>query len=259
MNSSELKKITISLLPTFLEAGKLAKSIAHRGVKITVKNDNTPVTDGDLAVDKMLREKIAFLTPNIPIISEETVDINKENINKIFWLIDPIDGTKEYIKKNDEYTLNASLVIDCEPVLGVIYAPEKDRLFYSFGYGNAFEIKKGVKSILNCTKKTQKGKVFALHNSYKLTPDIFDLHKKNLVNSFIKMSSSLKFCIIAAGEADLYAAQARAFEWDIAAGHAIVDASGGSVTTHEGKKVLYGKKDYRNPAIIIKRSKVLEN
>ena len=250
----ELKNITDSLLHTFIEAGKQAKNISHRGVKIVMKSDNTPVTDGDLLVDKMLREKISSLTPDIPIISEETVNIDKENNHKNFWLVDPIDGTKDYIKKKDEYTLNAALIINLEPAIGIIYAPEKNRLFYSYGHGHAYEVSSGEKIILNCKKKTEKGKVFAVHNSSDLTPDILEIHKKNKVHSFVKMSSSLKFCVLAAGETDLYAARARAYEWDIAAGHAIVNHSGGLFTTSDGKKIFYGKKGYKNPAILIKRS-----
>ena len=130
MNKSELKNIARSLLKTFVEAGNLAKKIAHRGVKITIKADKTPVTDGYLEVDKILKSKILNLTPKIPIISEETVEVNKENKYKNFWLIDPIDGTKEYIKKKDEYTLNAALIVNLMPAIGVVYAPEKKRLFF---------------------------------------------------------------------------------------------------------------------------------
>ena len=254
MNKSELKNIANSLLETFVEAGNLAKKIAHRGVKITIKADKTPVTDGDLEVDKILKSKILSLTPKIPIISEETVKVNKENKHKSFWLIDPIDGTKEYIKKKDEYTLNAALIINLEPALGVVYAPEKDRLFYSYGHDNAYEVSNGKVTTLNCKKKTEKGKVFALHYSFELTPDILNIHKENHVSKFVKMSSSLKFCIIAAGESDIYVSGPRAYEWDIAAGHAILEHSGGLITTIDGKKILYGKKGFKNPGIILKRS-----
>ena len=173
-----------------------------------------------------MRNKIAYLTPDIPVISEETVTIGIKNQNKTFWLIDPIDGTKAYIKKKDEYTLNAALIINLKLAVGIIYAPEKDRLFFSYGKCLAFEVNNGEKKILNCKK--------------------------------INMSSSLKFCVISAGEADIYAANARAFEWDIAAGHAILEHAGGFVTTHEEKKILYGKKDYKNLPIIAKRSLILE-
>ena len=99
MNNSDLKNITESLIDSFLTAGKIAKEISERGVKIKIKTDKSPVTDGDLAVDKILTDKIKKLTPTTPIISEETVDLKVENEKKDFWLIDPIDGTKDYIKK----------------------------------------------------------------------------------------------------------------------------------------------------------------
>ena len=104
MNNLNLKNITEQLLDTFLEAGKIAREINRRGVKVTIKSDNSPVTDGDLAVDKILTLKIKNLTPNIPVISEETVNLNTQSKDRTFWLIDPIDGTNDYIKKKDEYT-----------------------------------------------------------------------------------------------------------------------------------------------------------
>ena len=152
MNNLELKNITEGLIDTFLRAGKVSKDFSAQGLKITMKPDKSPVTDGDLAVDKILRDKILELTPNIPVISEETVNLKLENINKTFWLIDPIDGTRQYIKNEDEYTLNAALIFNLKPSIGVIYAPKKNRLFFSYGTSLAFEIKNGVKKGLNCKK-----------------------------------------------------------------------------------------------------------
>ena len=257
MNNLNLKNIAEELLDTFLEAGKIAKEISRRGVKITIKADKSPVTDGDLAVDQLLRDKIAYLTPDIPVISEETVNIEIQHQDKTFWLIDPIDGTKEYIKKKDEYTLNAALIINSKPVAGIIYAPVKERLFFSYGKNLAFEMNNGKKTTLNC-KKINTNKIIALANSDKSPSEVLDIYKKYNVSQTIKMSSSLKFCVLAAGEADIYAAKARAFEWDIAAGHTILEHAGGLVTTHEEKKILYGKKDYKNLPIIAKRSLNLE-
>ena len=258
MNNLNFKNITEELLDTFLEAGEIAKEISRRGLKITIKTDKSPVTDGDLAVDRLLRDKIANLTGNIPIISEETVNIEIKNQNKTFWLIDPIDGTKSYIKKKDEYTLNAALIINLKPAVGIIYAPAKNRLFFSYGKNLAFEINNGTKTTLNC-KKVNTKEIIALVNTDKTTPsEVLDIYKKYKVSQTIKMSSSLKFCVLAAGEADIYAAKARAFEWDIAAGHAILEHAGGSVTTHEEKKILYGKENFKNLPIIAKRSKNLE-
>ena len=257
MNNLNLKNIAEELLDTFLEAGKIAKEISRRGVKITIKADKSPVTDGDLAVDQLLKDKIANLTPDIPIISEETVNIGIENQNKTFWLIDPIDGTKAYIKKKDEYTLNAALIINLKPAVGIIYAPEKDRLFFSYGKYLAFEMNNGEKTTLNC-KKINTNEIIALANSDKTPSEVLNIYKKYKVSQTIEMSSSFKFCVLAAGEADIYAAKARAFEWDIAAGHTILEHAGGLVTTLEEKKILYGKKDYKNLPIIAKRSLNLE-
>ena len=257
MNNLNLKNIVEEFLKTFLEAGKIAKEISNRGAKITIKADKSPVTDADLAVDQLLRVKIANLTPKIPIISEETVNIEIKNKNKTFWLVDPIDGTKDYIKKKDEYTLNAALIINSKPAVGIIYAPEKDRLFFSYGKNLAFEINNGKKTNLNCKKKNT-NEIIALANSEKTPSEVVDIYKKYKVSQTIKMSSSLKFCVLAAGEADIYAANARAFEWDIAAGHAILEHAGGLVTTHNEEFFLYGKEDYKNLAIIAKRSLNLE-
>ena len=252
MNNLNLENIVKNLIDTFLNAGKVAKEISVRGIKIKMKADNSPVTDGDIAVDKILQEKIKNLTPEIPIISEETVDLNRINTHKTFWLIDPIDGTRDYIQKKEEYTINAALIIDLEPSIGIIYAPAKDRLFFSYGDNLAFEISNEKKVKLNCKKKNIK-EIIGLENSGKTTDEVLDIYKKYKVTKTLKMSSSLKFCILAAGEADIYAANPRAFEWDIAAGHAILIHAGGSLTTHENEKILYGKKNYKNLSIKAKR------
>ena len=257
MNNLDLKNIVEDLLDTFLEAGKIAKEISRQGVKITIKADKSPVTDGDIAVDQLLKKKIANLTPDIPIVSEETVNLKIKNQNKTFWLIDPIDGTKEYINKRDQYTLNAALIVELKPAVGIVYAPEKDRLFFSYGKGLAFEICNGKKTILNC-KKINNNEIIALVNSDYNPKEILNIHDEYKVSKTVKISSSFKFCMLAAGEADIYAAKARAFEWDIAAGHAVLEHAGGLVTTHEGKKFLYGKEDYKNLEIIAKRSINLE-
>jgi len=257
LNNIDLKNTIENLINTFLEAGKIAKKISNRGVKITIKSDNSPVTDGDLAVDEILRKKIQDLTPAIPIISEETVNLNIQNKYKNFWLIDPIDGTKEYIKKKDEYTLNAALIIDFKPVAGIIYAPAKDRLFFSYGKNLAYETLNNKTIQLNCSKKSS-DEIIGLETSNNTPIEILNIYKKYNVSKTVKMTSSLKFCILAAGEADIYAAQARAFEWDIAAGHTILVHAGGSMTTHDEKEFLYGKKNYKNLPIIAKRSPNLE-
>ena len=251
------ESIVDKLLPYFLKAGDEALSRSKAGLKISIKSDNSPVTDGDLEVDKILREGIKKITPDIPIISEETVNLKIKNEENTFWLIDPIDGTKDYINNKEEYTLNAALIINKRPTIGIINAPAKNRLFYSYGTSCAFTIRNKIKITLNCVKKTETGKIFALSHSSKPDDEILKVFKKYGVNKFTKMSSSLKFCVIAEGEADFYTCGARAFEWDIAAGHAILIHAGGSFTNLDGNEILYGKADFKNPPLLVKRSKNL--
>ena len=145
-----------------------------------------------------------------------------------------------------------------EPVIGVIYAPAKKRLFYSYGSGYSFEKFEQKKIRLICKKKTKHGEVHAITHSFKPSSEVLKIHKKFNVKNFIKMKSSYKFCVIAAGEFDLYAAKARAYEWDIAAGHAILKHAGGIVTTHDEREFKYGKADYKNLTLLVRRSENLE-
>ena len=257
MNNNELKKIAENLIKTTELAGKKSIELYKKGLKKIIKPDNSPVTNGDLEVDKILSEKIRELTPNIPIISEETVDLKKKNTHSTFWLIDPIDGTREYIAGQDEYTINAALIVDNVPTIGLVDAPKKNRLFYTYGKNNSFMIENNETIKLNCKKKTPKGKIFAVSGTTKPAPIILDVLKKYNVTSFTPMHSSYKFCVIATGEFDFYAAKERAYEWDYAAGHAVAENAGAIITTLENKKFKYGKDDYKNLSLIIKRNKIL--
>ena len=144
MKTSELKIISESLINTFKDAGKISIDLYKKGLNIEIKEDKSPVSNGDIKVNELITSKIKELTPNIPIISEETVDLKVKNTAKIFWLIDPIDGTKEYIAGKDEYTLNAALIINTVPVLGLVGVPKKDRLFFSYGPGESYLIEEGI-------------------------------------------------------------------------------------------------------------------
>ena len=131
MEKKNLKQICEKLLNTFLNAGKKSIELRKKGLIKRIKSDNTPVTNGDEEVNNLITKEIKKLTPDIPIVSEESSE-NKSEINlSEFWLIDPIDGTYDYINNKDEFTLNAALIIDKKPELGIIYAPAKKRLFYS--------------------------------------------------------------------------------------------------------------------------------
>ena len=259
MKTSQLKSISENLIDTFNDAGKVAIDLYKKGLKIEIKEDKSPVSNGDLKVNELITNKIKELTPNLPIVSEETVNLKIKNKAKIFWLIDPIDGTKEYIAGKDEYTLNAALVIDTIPVLGVVGVPKKNRLFYSYGPGESYLIEEGKTKKLNCKKLQPKGKVVALSSVVKPSDIILNKLKEFNVTNIVKMASSYKFCVIATGEYDIYAARERANEWDYAAGHAVAQNAGAIIKTLDEKPFLYGKEDYRNPSLLIKRAENLDD
>ena len=251
------KEITENLISSFVDAGNISLELRKKGLKKEIKKDNTPVTNGDIEVNKLITDRIEKITPDIQIVSEESSE-NKLNENlKTFWLIDPIDGTHDYINDRDEFTINAGLIINNRPEVGIVYAPAKKRLFYAYHEGKCFELIDNKEKKLDCSKLTKKGEVKAVSYSNKLKPVIEDWHKKFNVTEHIKMKSSFKFCVIATGEYDLYVAEPRACEWDIAAGHAVLKNAGGIITDFENKEILYGKKDFKNPSLILKRSSLL--
>ena len=230
MKTSELKLICENLIDTFKVAGEVSIDLYKKGLKIEIKEDKSPVSNGDLKVNELITNKIKELTPNLSIISEETVDLKIKNKEKIFWLIDPIDGTKEYIAGKDEYTLNAALVINTVPLLGIVGVP-KNRLFYSYGPGESYLIENNKTRKINCKKVQPKGKIVALSSVIKPSDLILNKLKKLNVTSIVKMASSYKFCVIATGEYDVYAARERANEWDYAAGHAVAQNAGAIIKT----------------------------
>ena len=259
MKKDELKSITKQLSETCNMAGEKSIDLFTKGLKVQIKDDNSPVSNGDIVVNDIITDKIKTLTPSIPIISEETVDLSIKNTAKIFWLIDPIDGTKEYIAGKDEYTLNAALVINTIPVIGLVGVPKKNRLFYTYGPGESFLIENGTTKKIDCSKKQPKGKIVALSSVLKPSDMILNRLKEYNVNSIVRMASSYKFCVIATGEYDIYAARERANEWDYAAGHAVAQNAGAIIRTLDEKPFLYGKEDYKNPSLLIKRAENLND
>ena len=250
-----LKNIVKSLIDTFIEAGKVSINLRKQGLIKKIKSDNTPVSNGDLEVNKIITQKISEITPNIPIVSEETMD-NKENTRlKDFWLVDPIDGTYDYINDLDEFTINAGLIIDRKPVAGLINVPAKNRMFYSYGDDLAFELKNGRETKLDGLKSKNQTSIKFVSYSNKIKPEIEKIYKEIGVTNHIRMKSSLKFCVVATGEYDGYVAEPRACEWDIAAGHAILIHAGGTITDFDKNPILYGKKNFKNPSLILKSKK----
>ena len=252
-----LKKIVEDLIESFLTAGDLSIELRKKGLIKKVKSDNTPVSNGDLEVNNLISKVISKITPEIPIISEESLD-NKDKSNlKNFWLIDPIDGTYDYINNLEEFTINAGLIIDNKPVAGLINAPAKERIFYSYGEGNAYELCNGKTLNLGNSIKKNNGPIKFVSYSNKIKPEIQKIYGELGVKENIRMKSSLKFCVVAKGEYDGYVAEPRAYEWDIAAGHAILNHAGGKITDFNGDEILYGKPDLKNTSLILKSKTIL--
>tara|TARA_Y100001960_G_scaffold175500_1_gene184101 strand:- start:1861 stop:2628 length:768 start_codon:yes stop_codon:yes gene_type:complete len=250
MEIKKIEKIIKSLTQVFFDAGNLSIELRKKGLKKQIKKDKTPVTNGDIEVNNIILNNLRKISPGIPIISEETSE-NKNLDLSTFWLVDPIDGTYDYIHNKDEFTLNAGLIINKVAVAGIIYAPAKNRMFYSFGDNASYELRGNSEIVLN-NKDIDKNNIKAVSYSNNLKPEIIEIHKKLKVKEYVKMKSSLKFCVVASGEFHVYVAEPRANEWDIAAGHAILKNSGGTITDFNGKEIFYGKKGFKNPSIILR-------
>lgn len=220
-------------------------------IAVTHKQDNSPVTKADQDAEDIILPGLAELAPHIPVVSEEQA--SRGSIPKLdgsFFLVDPLDGTKEFLNRNGEFTVNIALIENRHPVLGVVYAPAKNRMFFGFGTGKAFEIAitpssarafdLGSAKPISARKPAHDGLVVIASRTHRDTKTDEYLAAYN-VKEFLAAGSSLKFCLIAAGEADLYPRHGRTMEWDTAAGHAVLASAGGSVCQLDGAPLLYGK------------------
>ena len=253
----DLQKIIEDLVDTFLSAGDLSLQLREKGLSKEIKSDNTPVSNGDIEVNNFISSQISKVTPDIPIVSEETTE-NKDNSKlKDFWLVDPIDGTYDYINNLEEFTINAGLILNNKPVAGLINAPAKKRMFYSHGKGKSFEFSNNETINLSELPSKRTKPLNFISYSNKIKPEIQKIYDELGVKKYTRMKSSLKFCVVAAGEFDGYVAEPRAYEWDIAAGHAILENTGGSVKDFDRNEILYGRKDLKNPSIILKSKNII--
>ena len=237
------------------EAGMEIMKFYSKNYDSHFKTDGTPVTEADVAAESIILPALQSLTPEIPIVSEESAagghipDISGKN----FWLVDPLDGTREFIKGSDEFTVNIGLVINLEPVLGILYSPAKNVTYFGSGLGSAMKKEKGSspKSI-NCREIPSKGLDVLVSRSYSTSKRLDDYLSSKKVHSRIPCGSALKFGLLAAGEADLYPRVGPTYEWDTAAGHAIILAAGGNLSTFSGNPLSYGKSEdkFLNPGFI---------
>ena len=253
----KLQKIIEKLIDPFLSAGDLSLKLREKGLRKEMKSDNTPVSNGDIEVNNYISAQITKVTPDIPIISEETSENKNNSKLKDFWLVDPIDGTYDYINNLEEFTINAGLIINNKPVAGLINAPAKKRMFYSYDKGKSFEITNNKTINLSELPYKRTEPLNFISYSNKIKPEIQKIYDELGVKEHTKMKSSLKFCVVAACEFDGYVAEPRAYEWDIAAGHAILENAGGYVRDFNGNEILYCKKDLKNPSLILKSKNII--
>ncbi|MFL2841595.1 MAG: 3'(2'),5'-bisphosphate nucleotidase CysQ [Candidatus Puniceispirillaceae bacterium] len=236
-----------ALIAPVQHAGRVIMEIYQSDLSAETKADGSPVTKADRAAEAILLAEIATLAPSIQIISEENAASHSLSASKEFFLVDPLDGTKEFIKAcgDGAFTVNIGLIKNAEPVMGIVFAPALDRLFFGSLGNGAFEISGGICRQICVRMPPAEGPVAVASASHRDVQTNQWLEKRGVTNS-IAIGSSLKFCLIAAGEADLYPRYGPTMEWDTAAGDAVLRAAGGRVMAEDGKPFPYGKAGYRN-------------
>jgi 3'(2'), 5'-bisphosphate nucleotidase len=235
---------------------------ASGNVSNWTKDDRSPCTAADRDAERFILAELAKLAPGVPVVAEEEVAAgNTPAIGSHFFLVDPLDGTKEFLNRNGEFTVNIAEIKNGVPLRGVVYAPAKQRLFWGEANGGAFELElkagttpdwSSARSI-HVRQPAASGMVAVASRSHRDTKTDEYLAHYN-VKDFVTAGSSLKFCLVAAGEADIYPRHGRTMEWDTAAGHAVLSAAGGSVTKLDGMAFLYGKaaEGFANPFFVAK-------
>ncbi|WP_154715842.1 3'(2'),5'-bisphosphate nucleotidase CysQ [Sterolibacterium denitrificans] len=237
-------------------AGAAIMAIYATDFAVRDKNDASPVTEADEKAEAVILAELARLTPEIPVISEEAAAAGRlPQVGQRFWLVDPLDGTKEFISRNGEFTVNIALIENGAPALGVVLAPalgKQGRLFAGQVGGAAFVEDDDGRRSIRCRAAPVEGMTVVASRSHNdaAALDAFFAERRIEVASLASAGSSLKLCLVAAGEADLYPRLGRTMEWDIAAGHAVLAAAGGRVTTLAGDELRYAKPGLDNPHFV---------
>ena len=255
-NNSKLRQniYFTALIDIARQAGaKILDSYNNQHLEITYKNDESPLTDADINSHKIISSELMAIS-NLPIISEESETIYTKSEN--YWLIDPLDGTKEFINKNGEFTVNIALIENQFPTIGIVYHPLKGVAYIGGSNLGAIKIDSSndQKNILVSQYTTPIRVVASRSHLNDLT--------KNFINSLglvqtIQSGSSLKFCLVAEGIADIYPRLGPTSEWDTAAAQAVVEGAGGSVLTLEGTRLHYQKENILNPHFVVRGNNTL--
>jgi 3'(2'), 5'-bisphosphate nucleotidase len=237
------------------DAGAAIMEIYAGEFNIELKGDDSPLTCADRASHRVIVAGLSAATPEIPVLSEEGRDIpyaERASWSR-FWLVDPLDGTKEFIKRNGEFTVNIALVEEGRAVAGVVYVPAQQSLYYGcIGAGCWKGVAGGdLVPIKVRTADHNAGLTVVMSRSHP-SPELQQYLHKITVAEALPVGSSLKLCVVAEGKADLYPRLGPTMEWDTAAGHAVVEAAGGSVRQLDGTPLLYNKESLLNPHFIVR-------
>ena len=234
-----------------LDAGRLVMEVYATEFAVDAKDDASPVTLADQRAEALIVAALHALAPDIPIVAEESVAAGcVPAIGERFWLVDPLDGTREFVKRNGEFTVNVALIENTLPVLGVVCAPALGTLYAGATGGPATMRSDGKTQSLRCRAVPVEGLTVVASASHGDVGALDEFLKGRRVAARRAIGSSLKLCLVAAGAADLYPRFGRTMEWDIAAGHAVLAAAGGSVTDLSGAPLRYGKPGFENPAFV---------
>ena len=245
------------LLPEIVKLAERAAAVIldhYRGdAAVRLKADASPVTAADEAAEAVILAGLAELTPTIPVVAEETVAAGRIPAlsDGPFWLVDPLDGTKEFISKNGEFTVNIALIEGREAVLGVVLAPALGKVWWGArGHGAMARDGEDRAPPRRIGVRSKPARPVAVASRSHADPQTEAFLDAAGVAERISAGSSLKFCLVAEGKADLYPRFGRTMEWDTAAGHAVLSAAGGRVTTRDGAPFVYRKPGFENPGFI---------
>ena len=233
-------------------AGEAILALYERDIAVAEKADHSPVTEADMLAEARILSLLEPLIPGVPIVSEEAAARGAAPafLGERFWLVDPLDGTKEFLSRNGEFTVNIALVEQGEPTLGVVLAPALDRVFAGARGVGAMVEERGARRSIGCRRPPEDGLTVVSSRSHGDAAALDRFLAGRPVARALNAGSSLKFCLVAAGEADLYPRLGRTMEWDTAAGHAVLAAAGGSVSQLDGGPLRYGKRGFENPFFV---------
>lgn len=239
------------------DAGRAVLEVYHTDFTVQRKEDHTPLTLADMRAHRIISDALSSMYPDIPVLSEEGREVPVDTRRKWdrFWLIDPLDGTKEFVKRNGEFTVNIALVEGRMPVLGLIYIPVQDRLYYGDVREGCWEYGRDGHRRLKIVDAPDSGPVRIVRSRSHPAPGLEELLPLFPAHQIINRGSALKFCVLAAGEADFYPRFGPTSEWDTAAGQAIVTAAGGVMLDLQGGPFVYNKEELVNGPFLVASSR----